>query len=110
MDVDDIAERFGLSVAYVPSMRNGPARDLVAREDRGNAILSTEPLVDVRAIELPFGKQRRVAITALIQPRNKPGLVLFGCAKPVEPAYPFGPAGAGLSFHSRGVHALRHQR
>ena len=60
-DVRDIAEQFGLSVAYVPSMRNGPATALSEREDRGNAILSTEPLLDVRAIELPFGKQRRVA-------------------------------------------------
>ncbi|HEY9463504.1 MAG TPA: endonuclease/exonuclease/phosphatase family protein [Vicinamibacterales bacterium] len=69
MDVHDIAEQFGLSVAYVPSMRNGPATALREREDRGNAILSTEPLLDVRAIELPFGKQRRVAVTALIGPR-----------------------------------------
>jgi endonuclease/exonuclease/phosphatase family metal-dependent hydrolase len=66
MDVRDIAARFGLSVAYVPSMRNGPATHLTEREDRGNAILSTEPLIDVRAIELPFGKQRRVAVSALI--------------------------------------------
>jgi endonuclease/exonuclease/phosphatase family metal-dependent hydrolase len=66
MDVDDIAKQFGLSVAYVPSMRNGPATALREREDRGNAILSTEPLLDVRAIELPFGKQRRVAVTALV--------------------------------------------
>jgi endonuclease/exonuclease/phosphatase family metal-dependent hydrolase len=73
MDVHDLATQFGLSVAYVPSMRNGPARDLVEREDRGNAILSTEPLADVRAIELPFGKQRRVAVTALIAPRGNQG-------------------------------------
>jgi endonuclease/exonuclease/phosphatase family metal-dependent hydrolase len=70
MDVRDIANRFGLSVAYVPSMRNGPAASLTEREDRGNAILSTEPLIDVRAIELPFGKQRRVAVTALIPARD----------------------------------------
>jgi endonuclease/exonuclease/phosphatase family metal-dependent hydrolase len=70
MDVRDIAAQFGLSVAYVPSMRNGPATTLTEREDRGNAILSTEPLSDVRAIELPFGKQRRVAVTALIARRG----------------------------------------
>jgi endonuclease/exonuclease/phosphatase family metal-dependent hydrolase len=70
MDVRDIARTFGLSVAYVPSMRNGSARDPLEREDRGNAILSTEPLLDVRAIELPFGKQRRVAVTALIPARG----------------------------------------
>ena len=73
MDVRDIAAQFGLSVAYVPSMRNGPATSLREREDRGNAILSTEPLIDVRAIELPFGKQRRVAVTALIPPRGGSG-------------------------------------
>ena len=70
MDVHDIAAQFGLSVAYVPSMRNGPATALSEREDRGNAILSTEPLLDVQAIELPFGKQRRVAVTAVIAPRG----------------------------------------
>jgi endonuclease/exonuclease/phosphatase family metal-dependent hydrolase len=70
MDVREIAAAFGMSVAYVPSMRNGPARGPLEREDRGNAILSTAPLLDVRAIELPFGKQRRVAVTARIPTRG----------------------------------------
>lgn len=70
MDVRDIAAKYGLSVAYVPSMRNGSATSVTEREDRGNAILSTEPLIDVRAIELPFGKQRRVAVSAVIPPRG----------------------------------------
>ena len=70
MDVGAIADALGLSVAYVPSMRNGPATSLVEREDRGNAILSTESLSDVRSIELPFGKQRRVAISAIVTPRS----------------------------------------
>ena len=83
MDVGDIAKQFGLSVAYVPSMRNGPATALLEREDRGNAILSTEPLLDVRAIELPFGKQRRVAVTALIAPRADG----VGPVLPGRPAY-----------------------
>jgi endonuclease/exonuclease/phosphatase family metal-dependent hydrolase len=69
LDVVALAERFGMSVAYVPSMRNGSATSLDSREDRGNAILSTEPLSDVRAIELPFGKQRRVAVAATVTPR-----------------------------------------
>jgi endonuclease/exonuclease/phosphatase family metal-dependent hydrolase len=34
-------------------------------EDRGNAILSTLPLSDPAAIELPFTAQRRVAVSAL---------------------------------------------
>jgi endonuclease/exonuclease/phosphatase family metal-dependent hydrolase len=71
MDVREIAATFGLSVAYVPSMRNGSASNLEEREDRGNAILSTEPLSDVQAIELPFGKQRRVAVTAVIPVRGQ---------------------------------------
>jgi len=70
MDIVGIAERFGMSVAYVPSMRNGSATTVAEREDRGNAVLSTEPLTDVRAIELPFGKQRRVAIAATVTPRG----------------------------------------
>jgi endonuclease/exonuclease/phosphatase family metal-dependent hydrolase len=69
-DIVGIANRFGLSVAYVPSMRNGPATELEAREDRGNAVLSTEPMSDIRAIELPFGKQRRVAVAATVTPRR----------------------------------------
>jgi endonuclease/exonuclease/phosphatase family metal-dependent hydrolase len=48
-------------------MRNGAAAALVQREDRGNAILTTEALLDIKAIELPFGKQRRVALTAIVQ-------------------------------------------
>ena len=69
-DVVATAKRFGMSVAYVPSMRNGSATSLESREDRGNAILSTEPLIDIRAIELPFGKQRRVAVAATVMPRG----------------------------------------
>jgi endonuclease/exonuclease/phosphatase family metal-dependent hydrolase len=70
LDVVGIAKRFGLSVAYVPSMRNGAASTLEMREDRGNAVLSTEPLSDIRAIELPFGKQRRVAVAATVTLRR----------------------------------------
>ena len=41
-DARRYAESLGLSVLYVPSMRNGA--ELL--EDRGNAIISTEPLID----------------------------------------------------------------
>jgi endonuclease/exonuclease/phosphatase family metal-dependent hydrolase len=70
LDVVGLAERFGLSVAYVPSMRNGSATAIDTREDRGNAVLSTEPLSDIYAIELPFGKQRRVSVAATVTPRG----------------------------------------
>jgi len=59
-DIDDHAAALGLSIFYVPSMRNGPQ----LREDRGNAIISTEPLLDPFALELPLARQRRVALGA----------------------------------------------
>jgi endonuclease/exonuclease/phosphatase family metal-dependent hydrolase len=69
-DVMASALALGMSAVYVPSMRNGDADDPTEREDRGNALLSTEPLSDIRALELPFGKQRRVAVTATVTPRG----------------------------------------
>jgi endonuclease/exonuclease/phosphatase family metal-dependent hydrolase len=58
----ELARTLGLSLAYVPSMPNGAQ----GRDDRGAAILSTLPLRDVVAIELPWVYQRRVAVMATI--------------------------------------------
>ena len=63
-----LAARLGLSSIYVPSMRNGPPG--ITSEDRGNAILSTAPLTDVSAIELPLERQRRVAIAATVMVKS----------------------------------------
>lgn len=63
-DITELARAHGLSAIYVPSMRNGTSA--ADRQDRGNAILSTEPLQTPVAIELPFGKQRRVAVAATV--------------------------------------------
>jgi endonuclease/exonuclease/phosphatase family metal-dependent hydrolase len=63
-DIVAVAARLGLALHYVPSMRNGTLPS--ANDDRGNAILSTESLADLAAIELPFGRQRRVAVAASI--------------------------------------------
>jgi endonuclease/exonuclease/phosphatase family metal-dependent hydrolase len=60
-DVGEVAEALGLALFYAPSMRNGPDP-----EDRGNAILSTFPLSNPEAVELPFEAQRRVALAATI--------------------------------------------
>lgn len=69
-DIEDVGRLLGLAVYYVPSMRNGgPASD----EDRGNAILSNLPLTDFRAMELPFERQRRVAIAATVAGRTESG-------------------------------------
>ena len=62
-DARRYAASLGLSVLYVPSMRNGAS----LLEDRGNAIISTEPLLDPLALELPLERQRRVAISTAIQ-------------------------------------------
>ena len=69
-DVVRLANRLGLSAFYVPSMRNGGSDDPGDWEDRGTAILSTEPLSDFTAIELPLARQRRVAVMATVTPRN----------------------------------------
>ena len=67
----DTARRLGLNAVYVPSMRNGAP--LQTDEDRGNAIVSSVPLADVVAIELPLERQRRVAIQATVRVRSSDG-------------------------------------
>lgn len=69
-DIADHARDLGLSILYVPSMRNGAT----LREDRGNAIISTEPLIDPVALELPLARQRRVSLAAAINVRTADGI------------------------------------
>ncbi len=69
-DAHATAQSLGLSMWYVPSMRNGSEMS----EDRGSAIFSTEPLLDLRALELPFARQRRVTVGAAIDVRTKRGV------------------------------------
>jgi endonuclease/exonuclease/phosphatase family metal-dependent hydrolase len=69
-DIEDHAASLGLSIFYAPSMRNGPE----LREDRGNAIISTEPLLDPIALELPLARQRRVTLGAAINVRTPDGV------------------------------------
>ena len=71
-EVEEIAAAAGLNLYYVPSMRNGSP--LVSEEDRGNAILSSLPLTELGAIELPFERQRRVAVAATISGSTSDGL------------------------------------
>lgn len=61
MDISRFARGAGLHCFYVPSMRNG-----AGAEDRGNAVLSTEPLSSLEGVELPFERQRRVAALASV--------------------------------------------
>ena len=64
-DIVSFAREEDLSLVYVPSMRNGGA-DRGPPEDRGSAILANVPLAWPRAIELPFERQRRVAVAASV--------------------------------------------
>jgi endonuclease/exonuclease/phosphatase family metal-dependent hydrolase len=71
-DITAVARRHGLWLLYVPSMRSGRDAGEVP-EDRGNAILSTLPLQSPAALELPWERQRRVAISASIELRAGDG-------------------------------------
>jgi endonuclease/exonuclease/phosphatase family metal-dependent hydrolase len=59
------ADASGISLFYVPSMRNG-----TPSEDRGNAILSSATLDGFEAIDLPLERQRRVAVAADLHVRD----------------------------------------
>jgi endonuclease/exonuclease/phosphatase family metal-dependent hydrolase len=62
-NIEALARALGLSLVYAPSMRNGNAPN-DPPGDRGSAILATLPLSNATAIELPFERQRRVALLA----------------------------------------------
>jgi endonuclease/exonuclease/phosphatase family metal-dependent hydrolase len=64
-DIEATARTLGLALFYAPSMRNGTTA--ATAEDRGNAILSTLPIDDCVAIELPLERQRRVAVAATLK-------------------------------------------
>jgi endonuclease/exonuclease/phosphatase family metal-dependent hydrolase len=70
LEVEAIADALDLNIYYVPSMRNGGK---ASDEDRGNAILSNLPLTDLIAVELPFERQRRVAVAAVVHGRSADG-------------------------------------
>ncbi|HEU5171189.1 MAG TPA: endonuclease/exonuclease/phosphatase family protein [Gemmatimonadales bacterium] len=78
LDISVLARELGMHLRYVPSMRNG-----AHRSDRGNAILSTLPLEDAVAWELPFSYQRRVAIAATV--RLPDGRSLRVCSAHLDP-------------------------
>ena len=69
-DIDSIAAELGMTAYYVPSMRNGGG---TFDEDRGNAILANVALANLEAIELPFERQRRVAVAATVEGRTTTG-------------------------------------
>jgi endonuclease/exonuclease/phosphatase family metal-dependent hydrolase len=73
-DIRAVAERAGLHLFYAPAMRNNSTDRPAAPEDRGTAILSTLPLTDLQVIELPFERQRRVAVAATVAGQTSAGV------------------------------------
>ncbi len=70
LDVVEVAQQCGLALMYVAGARNGHAERDGKREDKGEAILSTLPLSDFIAAELPYEAARRVAVAATIHNRS----------------------------------------
>ncbi len=62
-DIASFVQEAGLSLVYIPSMRNGGGP---YAEDRGCAIVSNLPLLEPQGIELPLERQRRVAVVASV--------------------------------------------
>lgn len=58
LDITDVARTLGLSLVYAPSMRS----ETEEHADRGNAVLASVALEEVAVVELPFERQRRVAV------------------------------------------------
>jgi endonuclease/exonuclease/phosphatase family metal-dependent hydrolase len=70
--IEELASRRNLHLFYVPGVRNGS--NLIGHEeDRGNAIVSTLPLTEWTAVELPVERHRRVAAVAALQGRTTEG-------------------------------------
>jgi endonuclease/exonuclease/phosphatase family metal-dependent hydrolase len=65
-DIPSIVSRLGWHLAYLPGRRNRLHPDGAAGADRGVAILSSLPLTDLEAIELPIERQRRVALSGVV--------------------------------------------
>lgn len=65
-DIVELAEGLRLHMAYAPAEANGRPDPDAPAEDRGVAILSSHPLRDVRVLELPRERQRRVALLGTV--------------------------------------------
>jgi endonuclease/exonuclease/phosphatase family metal-dependent hydrolase len=72
-DIPSVLRRLGWHLAYLPGKRNRLRPDGAAGADRGVAILSSLPLTNLEAIELPLERQRRVALSAIVVGRGEDG-------------------------------------
>ncbi len=65
-DIPAIVSELGWHFAYLPGRRNRLRPMGAAAADRGVAILSSLPISDLEAIELPVERQRRVALAGVV--------------------------------------------
>jgi endonuclease/exonuclease/phosphatase family metal-dependent hydrolase len=72
-DIPSIVSRLGWHLAYLPGKRNRLRPDGAMAADRGVAILSSLPLTDLEAIELPIERQRRVALSGVVHGTSADG-------------------------------------
>lgn len=72
-DVPAVVADLGWHLAYVPGKRNRLEPAGAAAADRGTAILSTLPVEDLSAIELPVERQRRVALAGHVRGHTADG-------------------------------------
>jgi endonuclease/exonuclease/phosphatase family metal-dependent hydrolase len=72
-DIPSLVAPLGWHFAYLPGRRNRLRPEGAADADRGIAILSSLPLSDLEAIELPLERQRRVALSAVVTGRTSAG-------------------------------------
>ncbi|UCC24586.1 MAG: endonuclease/exonuclease/phosphatase family protein [Gemmatimonadales bacterium] len=73
LDILQVARELELHLAYAPALPNGRATTDAPLEDRGVAILSSHPLNQLRVIELPRERQRRVALAGVFAGRTREG-------------------------------------
>jgi endonuclease/exonuclease/phosphatase family metal-dependent hydrolase len=66
-DVPALVASLGWHLAYVPARRTRARPGDSTFADRGTAILSSLPLSDLQAIELPVERQRRLALAATVR-------------------------------------------
>jgi len=66
-DTPSLAATLGWHFAYLPARRNRLRPAGATAADRGVAILSTLPLSNLEAIELPVERQRRLALSAVVR-------------------------------------------
>ena len=72
-DIPSVLRQLGWHLAYLPGRRNRLRPAGAADADRGVAILSSLPLTNLEAIELPIERQRRVALSGVVSGRGDDG-------------------------------------